>query len=297
MAGRAVGAAVVLALLLRLPYAPLPLGIDEGGLAYVASHWERGAGSLYGTLWVDRPPLLLALFRLAEAGAEVGIRALGAACAVALVALAAATAGTLAGDRAAATAAVLTAALGGSVALLAAYAPAELLAAVPSTAAVLCLVRAHLGGRDRWLVAAGVLAVTAVLVKQSAIDAVVAGAVLVAVSSRVDGRLAGRLLALLGGMAVPVLGLVLWQTLAGHHIGAMPYALVGFRLDALPALAATDAPLGERVARLVPAALGSALFLVVPLALAGVLALRRDAVLAWTATAWLAAGVAAVVVS
>ena len=44
-----------------------------------------GHGSLYGDYWVDRPPLLLALFKLAVLGGDDGVRALGALAAVALV--------------------------------------------------------------------------------------------------------------------------------------------------------------------------------------------------------------------
>ena len=45
---------------LRAPFVELPLGIDEGGLAFIAKAWGTGHGSLYGAYWIDRPPLLLA---------------------------------------------------------------------------------------------------------------------------------------------------------------------------------------------------------------------------------------------
>jgi 4-amino-4-deoxy-L-arabinose transferase-like glycosyltransferase len=267
--------------------------VDEGGLAYVASRWDAGTGWLYGPHWVDRPPLLLVLFRLAETGAEVGIRALGAVAAVVVVIAAAATARALAGDRAAHIAAILAAALAGSLALAAAYAPAEMLAAAPSCAAVLCLVHAHRTRLDRWLVAAGALAAVAMLVKQSSVDAAAAGAALVLASARREGGGARRVPALVAGFAAPLSLTAAWQALAGHPAGALPYALFGFRLDAFAGLAAMDHPLGERLARLVDPAVGSALILVLPLALAGVVALRHDAVIAWTSGAWLVSGVAA----
>jgi hypothetical protein len=289
-----VAAAVVLVLALRAPYASVPLGVDEGGLAYVASRWESGAGSLYGAHWLDRSPLLLALFLLAVPGAELGIRALAALAAITLVVLAAATARRLAGDRAARTGAIIAAALAGSAALTAAYAPAELLAAVPSAGALLCLVRAHRTRLARWLVAAGALAAGALLVKQSSVDAAVAGAAFVLASARRDGGGVRRSLALVAGMAVPLALAAAWQALADQPAGALPYALLGFRLDALNELAAGGPPLGERLARLVAPALGSALVVALPAAVAGVVALRRDPAMAWTAAAWLAAGVAAV---
>ncbi|HEX2104119.1 MAG TPA: glycosyltransferase family 39 protein [Solirubrobacteraceae bacterium] len=271
----------------------VPLGVDEGGLAYVASRWDSGEGSLYGAHWLDRPPLLLALFRIVAAGAEVGIRALGAVAAIGLVVLAAATARSLAGDRAASTAAILAAALAGSVVLTAAYAPAELLAAVPSAAAVLCLVRAHRTALARWLVAAGALAATAVLVKQSSVDAAAAGAAFALASPGRGGDRLRRLLALGAGMTATLSLVATGHALAGHPADALPYALVGFRIDALDALAGMDPPLGERLGRLAAPALGSALVVVLAAAVAGVAALRRDGVMAWTAAAWLATGAAA----
>jgi hypothetical protein len=96
-------------------------------------------------------------------------------------------------------------------------------------------------------------------------------------------------------MAGPLGLAAAWQALAGHPPGTLPYALVGFRLDALQVLVGrTDPPLDERLGRLGVAALGSALVVVLPLAVAGVVALRRDAVTAAAAAAWLGAGGAAV---
>ena len=44
---------------------PVPFGPDEGGLSFIARQWGSGHGSLYGAYWLDRPPLLVALFKLA----------------------------------------------------------------------------------------------------------------------------------------------------------------------------------------------------------------------------------------
>ena len=78
-------ACVLLALALRAPYAGTALGSDEGGIAFIARQWPGGHGSLYGAYWLDRPPLLVGLFKLAEPGGDAGVRALGAAAAIALV--------------------------------------------------------------------------------------------------------------------------------------------------------------------------------------------------------------------
>ena len=44
-----------------LPFLGVPLSRDEAGLLMVGGQWGPGL-SLYGDYWVDRPPLLVALF-------------------------------------------------------------------------------------------------------------------------------------------------------------------------------------------------------------------------------------------
>ena len=56
---------------LRLLYLGFPLGIDEGGVAFIAKAWGTGHGSLYGAYWLDRPPLLVALYKLAVTAAAI----------------------------------------------------------------------------------------------------------------------------------------------------------------------------------------------------------------------------------
>ncbi|HEX4760385.1 MAG TPA: hypothetical protein VH256_06265, partial [Thermoleophilaceae bacterium] len=51
------GACGLLVIALRLPFFPVGLGIDEGGVAFIAQHWHGASGtSLYGNYWLDRPP-------------------------------------------------------------------------------------------------------------------------------------------------------------------------------------------------------------------------------------------------
>ena len=69
----ALGGCVLLALALRAPYLSIPLGRDEGGLSYMAQHWLEGGGQLYGPYWVDRPPLMFLLFKLAVLGGQAGV--------------------------------------------------------------------------------------------------------------------------------------------------------------------------------------------------------------------------------
>src|SRR6476661_8822439 len=86
---RWIGVAALLAAVVRLPFLGRPLTSDEGGYLMVAAQWHPGT-SLYGDYWVDRPPLLVALFGLADAaGGAVGLRLLGVVVAVGAVLLAA----------------------------------------------------------------------------------------------------------------------------------------------------------------------------------------------------------------
>jgi hypothetical protein len=290
-----VGGCVVLALVLRAPYLWTPLGRDEGGIAYIARNWPGGHGSLYGSYWLDRPPVLVGLFKVAVLGGDRGVRVLGALAAVALVVLIAALGRQVAGERAGRIAGLLAALLTGCVAIDAVLTPGELLAAVPSSLSVLCLVLAHRRRETRLVLAAGLLAAGALLVKQSFLDAVVAGVAFVAVTAAHDREVRVRWpLAYVAGAGTPLVALLVWQVAAKLSGGGFVYALAGFRLDALHALSGSDIPLRERVTALLDPALLSGLVVVVPAALAGLRRLRGDRVLLITFSAWLAAAVVGV---
>lgn len=288
------GAAALLAMLLRLPYLGLPLGVDEGGLAYVAQHWTVGGGVLYGSSWLDRPPLLVALFKFALVGGDTGVRMLGAAASIAFVVTVATIGARIGGDGVAGTAGLLGALFGASVALGSVFTPGELLAAVPASLSVACLVSVKGRRATAFLFGAGLFAVCAVLVKQSFLDAGVAGVAFLAASWITGRRRWAWPAAYAAGALVPLLAVVLWQARAGLPAGSLPYALVGFRLDALRVLATSDLSLPLRAVKLVPAALGSGLLLAAPAAVAGLRRLRADAVVAATMAAWLGAGLVGV---
>jgi MFS family permease len=284
------GGCVLLALALRAPYRSVPLGLDEGGLSYLAQHWFSTHGSLYGAYWVDRPPLLLGLFKLAVLGGERGVRVLGAVAAVALVIAIAMLARAVGGPRAGWIAALLAAVLSGSASLAAVYTPGELLAAVPSTLAVLCLVLAHRSRRTRFVAAAGALSIIAVLIKQSFLDAGFAGIVFVAASAVADRDVRLRWpLAYLAGGAIPLAGLLVWLAAVHLSVGGFVYTLFGFRLDVLHTLTGSQTPVHVRLEGLRKPAWESGLLLVLAAALVGLWHLRGDRVLAATLVAWLAA--------
>ena len=62
--------AVAISVAARLPLIDLPAWPDEAGLLTVGRGWGLGPGadgrSLYGDHWVDRPPLLVTIYGLAE---------------------------------------------------------------------------------------------------------------------------------------------------------------------------------------------------------------------------------------
>jgi 4-amino-4-deoxy-L-arabinose transferase-like glycosyltransferase len=140
-------AGIALAVALRVPWLDAPLNRDEGGDALIAQNWSHGGPFAYGHVFLDRPPLLLALYRLA--GDAGGIRILGAIAAALLVVTTTLLAVRLAGRRAAPYAAIICALLVSSFALRAVLTPAELLAAVPASAAVLLVVIAFEDHRSR----------------------------------------------------------------------------------------------------------------------------------------------------
>ena len=287
----ALGGCLLLVLMLRAPYLSAPLGRDEGGIAYLASHWSSsGNGSLYGAYWLDRPPLLVALYKIAALGGDRGVRALGALAAVALVVGIALLGRAVGGPGAGRIAGLLAAMLAGSVSMQAVYTPGELLAAVPSTLSVLCLVLAHRSRQARFVIAAGALAVGAALVKQSFLDAGVAGAAFVVVSAALHREVRLRWpLAYAAGAAIPLGALLIWLAVSQVPLGTFVYTLFGFRLDLLNTLAVSDIPLHVRLAELEAPAWDSGLLLVLAAAVVGLYHLRRDRVLAVTFSAWLAA--------
>ena len=287
------GGGAILTLTLRAPWAGSALGRDEAGLALIAATWSEGGPHAYGAHFVDRPPLLLAAFRLAhELGGPPGIRALGALAAVAVVVITTLLAVRLAGRSAAPWAALVSALLCSSLLLQAVFTPAELLAGVPATLSVLLLAVGleRPADRHRALAAAGALAATALLVKQSFGAALLAGVVGIAVScalTRPGWRESiARAAAFVAGVAVIVGALIAWTWASDVPGGAVFYAVVGFRLDALGAIEGGDA--AERATRLVVPFVGSGLAALLACAVAGIARLRDQPATAAAVAAWLA---------
>ncbi len=261
-----VAALIVAALALRVPSFFLPLSSDEGGYLLVASQWQPG-GSLYGDYWVDRPPLLIALFEVAHhAGGAVPLRVLGCLAVVAVIVLAAhvgrlvAPAVPAAPVFVAAVAAVFL-----STPLFGARQVNGELLSVPFTllglVAILTGLRASDGrAAGRWWLLAGAAAAAACSVKQSMVDVFVAalvGAIVLATHGR-PGR-AAVLVASVGSAGVAGLaGIVAWADARGTGATALWDAVVTFRAEASAVIAAAaPAANDSRAVLLVLAFVGS----------------------------------------
>ncbi|MEO5709682.1 MAG: hypothetical protein ABIQ59_07660 [Nocardioidaceae bacterium] len=238
---RFVGGIVVAVVVLRLGYVVGPLFSDEGGFWLVAKDWHAGGPNLYGHYFVDRPPLLMALYRLAVlTGWPPTIRLLATAFAVLLVVSAAAAAHQFVGSRGVRWAALVAGAFAVTPLVMAQEADGEVFAAplvMLSVALTLAAVRRE--GRSAFVTAvlAGLAAGAAVMVKQNFGDAVVfAGALLVAMllQRRIAPRAAAWVAAggvLGGGLVVAAaLAYVVWSRVA---IATAYQAVFGFRGTAL----------------------------------------------------------------
>ena len=273
LGGLAVAAA---AFVLRLPFLHAPLTSDEGGYAEIARLWARGA-ALYRGDWIDRPQGLVLAFRgLLAVGAtttvDLRLAAAGAGAVLALLVLAIGvrTLGLRPGFAAGAFAAVAAASPWIEGFTLA----GELLAAVAAAAAIAVLLYAerHLPA----VLAAGVLAGCALMVKQSAFDAAGAGIVVLALGR--DRRALTEAAVFALGVAAPVVAGVA----ASGDAGAWYDAVVGYGAHA----SLIDQPLGSRLSGLAGALPRLALALGPAIALA-VVGWRRShpLVRAWTVCA------------
>lgn len=216
---------------------------DEGGYLLAGSHWHAGT-SLYGNYWVDRPPGLIAVFALADSlGGVVALRILGALAAAAAVVLAGVL-GRLVSHRsnawlpACAAAAILSTPLfeAGRVNGEVICAPLVLAGII---ATLMATWAATLVGCARWSLAAGVLAIVAVSVKQNFIDVFVVLATVAALRllTAIRERTAWRQAAvMLGSAAAGALGagaaILAFAAAHGTSPAGLWDAVVMFRLHA-----------------------------------------------------------------
>jgi hypothetical protein len=227
---------VAVAVAARIPFLGHAPGPDEAGFLLVGRQWDGAGSSLYGNYWVDRPPLLITIFRFA--GGLTELRLIGCLAVAALVLGSARLAGLMGGVQAARWAAIAAAAL--SVSLVSFEVNGELLAApfvIAGFAVVICAQRA-VGPRRAVALAglAGALAMSALLIKQNFADVMVFGAAAYLIAGfrgEVSRRRVLRLAAGSGVGALLVLTLVaLWTVQHGTSLGGVFDAMYPFRIRA-----------------------------------------------------------------
>ena len=244
-----VGMSMVAAVLGRLPSLQWPLRPDEAGFLLVARAWDPQPDSMFGTYWVDRPPPIIALFKLSDwIGGPYFIRVIAALAAALFVLAAAGTARRLAeyaaapdAERIGAWVAVATAALTSHAAIDSVAAKGEILGLPLVMASCWFSINALM--RRSWVLAgaAGTLACwrsgssrTSSAASSSAACCWSAPSPPRA-STAVDFvRLAGAAIA---GALLPVLAIVAWCLAVGVHLSTLAYVTLGFRLDASSVLA------------------------------------------------------------
>lgn len=245
-----IGLAMIGAVVGRVPSLQWPLRPDEAGFLLVARAWQPQPDSIFGHYWVDRPPPIIALFKVSDwIGGPYFIRVVAALAAAAFVLAAAGTARRLADyvgaprpHRIGAWVAVAAAAMTSHAAIDSVAAKGEILGLPVVMGACWFAISALL--RTSWVLAAaaGAMSVLAIGLKQNLLGGLVFGGVLLVAAwatSRLDGRdflrLAGAALA---GAALPVLVTIGWCLAVGVRLSTLAYVTLGFRLDASSVLAA-----------------------------------------------------------
>ncbi len=224
--------------LVRLVYVSQPLRTDEGGYLLIARQWHAGGEFVYGGYHVDRPPLLMAIFKVAALSDwDPMIRVVAIPFTLLFVVAAWHAGRLLAGEAGARWSGVVAAALMCSPALAADQADGELFAAplVMAAAALALTARRSASARRRaWLaLAAGIFAGAAPLVKQNFLEGLLFVAVLVAASClslrRVERGQATFALSALAGALLPHVVVGLWALATGIEPATIWHDLVTFR--------------------------------------------------------------------
>jgi hypothetical protein len=223
----------------RLPFlahAPSP---DEAGFLMVGGQWNGAGSSLYGNYWVDRPPLLITIFRFASSlGGLTALRLFGCV-AVALVVIGSARVATMiGGHRAAGWAALAAAGLCLSPLLGGYEVNGELLAAPFTLGGVACVILAVRSTERRSAVlaagAAGTFAMASLLIKQNLADVAVFGAVAFVLSSwrRDRDRFWALTWGAVAGASVAALVVAAWTVRHGTSLTSVFDAMYPFRFHA-----------------------------------------------------------------
>ncbi len=236
-----VASAVLFSLTMRIPFVGTPAYPDEGGYLLVAQHWRSGGSTLYGQYFVDRPPLLMAFWRAADALGGIEAARWLACLWVAVLVVCAGWAGHLLGNGRGAVWSSFTAAALASGPVLGAHEVDGELLAVPlvmlSCALTLATVRSHDAISQACKAALlGIAGACAVLVKQNFVDALIFAVVLVVAphwGASLPWRATLRVLGCVFGGALLVAAVTLmWASTTAPGPSGLWYAMYGFRSDA-----------------------------------------------------------------
>lgn len=260
--------AVTLTVAAHLMFLGTTPGADEGGYAVVARYANDHGPYVYGPTFVDRPPLLILLFRAAARLGSQGTLVLATVAAVICVLAAARAAYLIAGPRAARWAAAITAGFSSSPLLQAENANGEIIAGAFVSTSIALILEADRVRRDQpWragvlAVLSGATAMAALFVKQNFADGIAFAVVLAIAYLLTRGRV---LWLLCGGYvlgAAAVVGWALWWSRGHHGVDALFYAMYGVRADAAGAVSSiTSIAQLENIAILIGAGLASGVFL------------------------------------
>jgi len=234
-----VAASAAVAVAGRLPFlthAPSP---DEAGFLLVGGQWNGTGSSLYGSYWVDRPPLLITIFRLAASlGGVTALRLIGCVAVTLVVIGSARVAALIGGHRAAGWAAMTSAGLCLTPLLGGYEVNGELLAAPFTLGGIACVILAvRSTGRRPALkaaAAAGAFAMASLLIKQNLADVAVYGVVAFALSSwhRDRERFWTLTLGAVAGASAAALAVAAWTVGHGTSLIGVFDAMYPFRVHA-----------------------------------------------------------------
>lgn len=234
-----VAASATVAVAARLPFLSRAPSPDEAGFLLVGGQWDGAGSSLYRSYWVDRPPLLITIFRLAAAhGGLTALRLIGCV-AVAVVVIGSARIAAMIGGRGAAAWSAVTAAGLCLSPLLGGYEVNGELLAAPCTLGGIAYVVLAVRSTDRraavWAAGvAGAFAMASLLIKQNLADVAVFGAVAFGLSWWRRDR--DRFWTLIGGAvagaAATAVVMAIWTIEHGTSLAGVFDAMYPFRIHA-----------------------------------------------------------------
>ncbi len=241
----------VAALLMRFPGLMWPIKPDEAGYTLVARHWDPQPDSLFGSFWVDRPPVLIWLYEASDSlGGPMFIRLIAAICCLLLVLVAGRCAFLLSGDRSARWTAAVTAAVVANPMIDGIAAKGEVLGIpliVGSFWLALEALRVLETSRPQamlYAAGAGLLGTLTLGLKQNMASGLAFGGFLLlssAVLRRISWADFWRMaIPALTGAAIPVAAVVGWCLAVGVHLDTLWYAVFGFRGDAVEVISSED---------------------------------------------------------